>query len=96
MKNFLSLFSFGIGALCFVSGPMIDARGVPFWLSLFVGNLVSTQLLGWWVVPAAFEGARCQNIENNPMQSSRRLPALEWQLDMSGKSGAFLHCSAIL
>ncbi len=39
----------------FVSAPLIDARGVPFWLSLFIGNLVSTQLLGWWVVPAAFK-----------------------------------------
>jgi len=25
----------------------------------------------------AAAGARCQNIENNPMQSSRRLPALD-------------------
>lgn len=33
---------------------MIDSHGVPVWLSLFVGNLVSTQLLGWWLVPAAF------------------------------------------
>jgi antibiotic biosynthesis monooxygenase (ABM) superfamily enzyme len=39
----------------FVSAPLIDARGVPFWLSLFIGNLVSTQLLGWWIVPAAFK-----------------------------------------
>ncbi|MGO4716757.1 antibiotic biosynthesis monooxygenase [Bradyrhizobium sp. 2TAF24] len=39
----------------FVSRPLIDAHGVPFWLSLFIGNLVSTQLLGWWVVPAAFK-----------------------------------------
>jgi len=43
-----------------------------------------------------FEGARSQNIENNPMQSSRRPPAPEEQLDTSGKSGAFLHHSAIL
>ncbi|WP_457798162.1 antibiotic biosynthesis monooxygenase [Methylocystis sp. S23] len=39
----------------FVSGPIIDAHGVPPWLSLFIGNLVSTQLLGWWVAPAAFK-----------------------------------------
>lgn len=39
----------------FVSQPFIDAHGVPFWLSLFIGNLVSTQLLGWWVVPATFK-----------------------------------------
>jgi antibiotic biosynthesis monooxygenase (ABM) superfamily enzyme len=38
----------------FVSEPLIDAHGVPFWLSLFVGNLVSTQLLGWFVVPWIF------------------------------------------
>jgi len=36
-----------------------------------------------------------KNIENNPMQSSRRPPAPEEQLDTSGKSGAFLHHSAI-
>ncbi|OYX82491.1 MAG: antibiotic biosynthesis monooxygenase, partial [Azorhizobium sp. 32-67-21] len=24
-------------------------------LSLFIGNVVSTQLLGWWVAPAAFK-----------------------------------------
>lgn len=39
----------------FIGRPLIDAHGVPFWLSLFVGNLVSTQLLGWWLVPAAFK-----------------------------------------
>lgn len=38
----------------FISAPLIDRNGVPVWLSLFVGNLVSTQLLGWWLVPAAF------------------------------------------
>ena len=36
------------------SAPFIDGKGVPFWLSLFIGNLVSTQLLGWWVAPAIF------------------------------------------
>ena len=41
--------------------------------------------------------ARSQNIENNPMHSSRR-PAwrLRKQVDTSGKSGAFLHHPAIL
>jgi len=39
----------------FISGPLIDARGVPFWLSLFIGNIVSTQLLGWWVMPMTFK-----------------------------------------
>jgi uncharacterized protein len=39
----------------FISRPIIEAYGTPFWLALFIGNLVSTQLLGWWVVPAAFK-----------------------------------------
>jgi antibiotic biosynthesis monooxygenase (ABM) superfamily enzyme len=39
----------------FIGAPLIDAHGVPVWLSLFIGNLVSTQLLGWWLVPAAFK-----------------------------------------
>lgn len=38
----------------FVSEPLIDSHGVPFWLSLFIGNLVSTQLLGWVLVPWVF------------------------------------------
>ncbi|TAJ48950.1 MAG: antibiotic biosynthesis monooxygenase [Herbiconiux sp.] len=39
----------------FVAAPLFDSHGVPFWLSLFVGNLVSTQLLGWFLVPWAFK-----------------------------------------
>ncbi|PJJ65386.1 antibiotic biosynthesis monooxygenase [Compostimonas suwonensis] len=39
----------------FVSAPLIDSHGVPIWLSLFIGNLVSTQLLGWLLVPWAFK-----------------------------------------
>ncbi len=39
----------------FIGGPLLDARGVPFWLSLFVGNLISTQLMGWWIVPWTFD-----------------------------------------
>lgn len=38
----------------FVADPLFSAHGVPFWLTLFVGNLVSTQLLGWFLVPWAF------------------------------------------
>ncbi|MGA3085310.1 MAG: antibiotic biosynthesis monooxygenase [Thermodesulfobacteriota bacterium] len=38
-----------------VSTPLIDSKGVPFWLSLFVGNLFSTQLLGWFTVSWAFK-----------------------------------------
>ncbi|WP_382304677.1 hypothetical protein [Herbiconiux sp. UC225_62] len=32
--------------------------GLPFWLSLFIGNVVSTQLLGWLLVPWAFRRFR--------------------------------------
>lgn len=39
----------------FVSHPLIDAHGAPAWLSLFIGNVVSTQILGWWAVPAIFK-----------------------------------------
>lgn len=42
----------------FVSAPLIDSHGVPFWLSLFIGNVVSTQLLGWFLVPFAFRRFR--------------------------------------
>jgi antibiotic biosynthesis monooxygenase (ABM) superfamily enzyme len=35
----------------YVSDPYILGRGVPFWAALFIGNVVSTQLMGWWVVP---------------------------------------------
>lgn len=38
----------------FIADPLFAAHGVPFWLSLFIGNLVSTQLLGWFLVPWAF------------------------------------------
>lgn len=38
----------------FVADPLFASHGVPFWLSLFIGNLVSTQLLGWFLVPWAF------------------------------------------
>jgi antibiotic biosynthesis monooxygenase (ABM) superfamily enzyme len=39
----------------FVGRRLVDVYGVSFWLALFVGNVVSTQLLGWWVAPAAFK-----------------------------------------
>lgn len=38
-----------------IGGPYIVGNGVPFWLALFIGNFVSTQLLGWWAVPKAFD-----------------------------------------
>lgn len=40
----------------FVSTPLFDGpHAIPFWLSLFVGNFVSTQLLGWFVMPWVFK-----------------------------------------
>jgi uncharacterized protein len=38
----------------FVADPLFASHDVPFWLSLFIGNVVSTQLLGWFLVPWAF------------------------------------------
>ncbi|MFB2556442.1 antibiotic biosynthesis monooxygenase [Herbiconiux liangxiaofengii] len=38
----------------FIADPLFADHGVPFWLSLFIGNVVSTQLLGWFFVPWAF------------------------------------------
>lgn len=35
----------------FVQTPFLAHRGVPFWLALFVSNVVSTTLLSWVVVP---------------------------------------------
>jgi len=42
----------------FIADPLFATHGVPFWLSLFIGNVVSTQLLGWWLVPWAFRRFR--------------------------------------
>ncbi len=38
-----------------VGAPLFDTWGVPVWLALFIGNVVSTQLLGWVLVPWAFK-----------------------------------------
>ena len=38
-----------------VQGPVLAAHGAPAWVGLFLGNLVGTQLLGWWFAPAAFK-----------------------------------------
>lgn len=32
----------------FGPAPVLAAHGFPQWLGLFIGGLVSTQLLGWW------------------------------------------------
>jgi len=34
--------------------PVLAAHGLPPWLILSIGNLVSTQILGWWFAPAVF------------------------------------------
>jgi len=39
---------------CFIADPLFASPGVPFRLSLFLGDVVSTQLLGWFFVPWAF------------------------------------------
>lgn len=36
-------------------GAALGAHGAPMWLVLFLGNLVCTQLLGWWLAPLAFK-----------------------------------------
>jgi len=38
---------FVLGAL--VQNPLLVNRGVPFWLALFIGNIVSVILLSWLV-----------------------------------------------
>ena len=39
-----------------IDGPFIQGRaGVPFWLALFIGNIFSTQLLGWLAAPWIFK-----------------------------------------
>jgi len=43
----------------FIGDPLLGGTlGWPFWLALFIGNLVSTQLLGWWLVPMAMKAFR--------------------------------------
>ncbi|UFS61280.1 antibiotic biosynthesis monooxygenase [Subtercola endophyticus] len=37
----------------FIGNPLLG--GIPFWASLFIGNVVSTQLLGWLVAPWIFK-----------------------------------------
>ena len=44
-----TVFLFGY----WVQNPLLVARGVPFWLALFISNAVSTVLLGYWLVPQA-------------------------------------------
>ena len=50
------------------------------------------------MVPAGnpFVAGRCQNIENNPMQSSRQWPAFDQQLDTSGNSGIYFYYSELM
>src|SRR5438105_2412761 len=50
------------------------------------------------MVPAGnpFVAGRCQNIENNAMQSSRQWPAFDQQLDTSGNSGIYFYYSELM
>ena len=41
-----TVFLFGF----FISTPLLTRNGVPFWLALFLGNITSTVLLGYWFV----------------------------------------------
>ena len=36
-----------------VQDPLLTANGLPFWLALFVANVISVVALGWLLVPAA-------------------------------------------
>jgi antibiotic biosynthesis monooxygenase (ABM) superfamily enzyme len=36
-----------------VQEPLLLDRGVPFWLALFIGNVVTVALLGWVLLPTA-------------------------------------------
>ena len=40
------VFLFGAG----VGTPFLSHRGVPFWLALFIGNIVSVSLTGFWFI----------------------------------------------
>lgn len=60
MKNnllvLMALYPIVFGWGYFVSTPLFEGpHAIPFWLSLFVGNFVSTQLLGWFVMPWVFK-----------------------------------------
>ena len=37
----------------FVQDPLLTGNGMPFWLALFVANIISVVALGWLLVPAA-------------------------------------------
>lgn len=39
----------------FFSDPIFAKHGTPTWLWLFIANLFSTQIMGWYVVPWAFK-----------------------------------------
>lgn len=47
------LWGYAVGTPLFV-----DALAWPWWAVLFVGNVVSTQVLGWWLLPWAMRAFR--------------------------------------
>ena len=36
----------------FVQAPLLEGNGMPFWLALFIANIISVATLGWLLVPA--------------------------------------------
>ena len=41
-----------------VQRPILQARGMPFWLALFVGDVLGVPLLGYFLVPWSIKGFR--------------------------------------
>jgi antibiotic biosynthesis monooxygenase (ABM) superfamily enzyme len=37
----------------FIQDPLLTGSGMPFWLALFLANIISVASLGWFLVPAA-------------------------------------------
>ncbi len=51
----LVLYPLVVGFNHFISAPLIEAHGVPIAVAVFIGNIATTQILGWWAVPAIFK-----------------------------------------
>ncbi len=51
----LVLYPLVVGFNHFISAPLIEGHGVPIAIAVFIGNVATTQILGWWAVPAIFK-----------------------------------------
>ena len=51
----LVLYPLVVGFNHFISAPLIEAHGIPIAVAVFIGNVATTQILGWWAVPAIFK-----------------------------------------